>query len=139
VTKSAVNPTANSAAVNSMDGTWHSVARRSELEEEYPLRVKLGARELAISLVEGQVFATDNICTHAFARLSDGHLEGFEIRCPLHGGGFDVRTGEATAAPCFTQIAVYECRVEGDEVMVKIDERAAPTSVDASSTACRKD
>lgn len=106
----------------STGGTWHRVAERSALEEEYPLLVKVGKQELAISLVEGSVFATDNICTHAFARLSDGHLEGFDIMCPLHGGSFDVRTGEATAAPCHAPITVYECRVEGDDVLVKIDE-----------------
>jgi nitrite reductase/ring-hydroxylating ferredoxin subunit len=103
-----------------MNETWHNVARLSALEEEYPIQAKIGTRELAISLVDGIVFATDNICSHAFARLSDGSLEGFEIICPLHGGSFDVRTGEPVASPCQTPIAVYECRVEGDDVLVRV-------------------
>jgi nitrite reductase/ring-hydroxylating ferredoxin subunit len=102
--------------------TWFRVARLSELEEEYPTQAKIGKRELAISLVEGTVFATDNICSHAFARLSDGSLEGFEIMCPLHGGSFDVRSGEPVASPCQTPIAVYECRVDGDDVLVRFDD-----------------
>jgi nitrite reductase/ring-hydroxylating ferredoxin subunit len=110
-----------SSAGSSADETWHKVARYSDLEEEYPTKAKIGSREIALSLVEGAVFATDNICSHAFARLSDGTIEGFEIMCPLHGGSFDVRTGEPMAAPCQTPIGVYECRVEGDDVLVKLD------------------
>ena len=105
--------------------TWHKVASLAELEEEYPTAVKVGGREVALCLVAGTVFAVDNVCSHAFAHLSDGHLEEFEIMCPLHGGSFDVRTGEPVRAPCFTPIVVHECRVENGEVLVKINADAA--------------
>jgi naphthalene 1,2-dioxygenase system ferredoxin subunit len=69
-----------------MSENWQLVARLSELEPEYPKRVEAGSHELALYLVEGAVFATSDVCTHAYARLSDGHNEDFEIFCPLHGG-----------------------------------------------------
>ena len=100
--------------------TWHRVAKLVDLEEEYPTPVKIGNREVALCLVDGTVFAVDNICSHAFAHLSDGHLEEFEIMCPLHGGSFDVRTGIPIRAPCFTPVVAHECRIENDQVFIKI-------------------
>ena len=103
-----------------MAGEWHIVARVSGLDPEYPSRVKVGDREFAIGLVDGAVFAIANVCSHAFARLSDGHVEGYEIVCPLHGGSFDVRTGEARQEPCEVAINVFETRIDGDEVYLKV-------------------
>src|SRR5262245_61183825 len=99
---------------------WIRVAALAELEPDYPKPVKLGNREIALCLAEGSVFATDNICTHAFARLSDGLVEGFEVFCPLHNGSFDIRTGQPTNPPCMEPIGTHECRVEDGEVFVKI-------------------
>lgn len=101
-----------------MSEIWRRVASLAELDPEYPTRVKVDSRELALYLVDGAVFATEDICSHAFARLSDGHVEGFRVICPLHGGSFDVRTGEAMTLPCHTPIAVFECRIEADAVLV---------------------
>jgi nitrite reductase/ring-hydroxylating ferredoxin subunit len=104
-----------------MTETWRCVARLHELESEYPKRVEVGAHEIALYLVNGEVYATGDVCSHAYARLSDGHVEGFEVVCPLHGGGFDVRTGEALSEPCTEPITVFDCRLEGDSVLVKVD------------------
>jgi naphthalene 1,2-dioxygenase ferredoxin component len=100
---------------------WHKVAALSELDAEYPKHVKLQERDIALYLVEGSVYATDNVCTHAYAFLSDGFVEGFEIICPLHSGSFDIRTGEPVGAPCIEPIDTFPCRVENDDVYVKID------------------
>ena len=105
---------------DAMSEIWRRVASLAELDPDYPTRVKVDARELALCLVDGAVFAIDNVCSHAFARLSDGHVEGFQVFCPLHGGSFDVRTGEVMSLPCTEPIAALECRVEGDAVFVKV-------------------
>ena len=57
---------------------------------------------------EGCFYATQDQCTHGLASLSDGFLIGEFIECPLHQGMFDVRTGEATAAPCDTTLKTYK-------------------------------
>ena len=74
----------------------------------------------AIYNIDGELFATDDICTHAYARLSDGWLDRNEIECPLHAGRFDVKTGAATAPPCVDPVKTYPVRVEGDEIQVKL-------------------
>jgi naphthalene 1,2-dioxygenase ferredoxin component len=103
---------------------WRRAAALSELDPDYPKRVKLGSRDIALYLVEGSVFATENTCTHAFALLSDGFIDGFEIFCPLHGGSFDVRTGEPKSPPCMEPIGTFPCRVENDDVYVQIESGA---------------
>jgi nitrite reductase/ring-hydroxylating ferredoxin subunit len=107
--------------MTTMSDAWTKVARLSDLEEEYPTRLKLGEREMALCLVEGEVFAIDNVCSHAFAFLSDGYLEGHELFCPLHAGSFDVRTGEAVAAPCTVGLSVFPIKVEGDDIYMKVE------------------
>jgi naphthalene 1,2-dioxygenase system ferredoxin subunit len=104
-----------------MSDEWKKVARLADLEPEYPTRIKLGGREVALCLIGGQVFAIDNICSHALALLSDGYLEDHELFCPLHGGSFDVRTGEAIAAPCTVGLSVFPTRIEDGEVFLQAE------------------
>ena len=82
------------------------------------LAVSFGGRDLAIYDIGGQVYATDNLCTHAYAQLTDGTLEGGVVECPLHGGRFDLRTGAALWSPAFVPVSTYEVRVEADDVLL---------------------
>ena len=62
---------------------WINAAALSDVPEGDVIGVQVGGKEIALYEVDGEVFATDNICTHGHARLSDGFLEGREIECPL--------------------------------------------------------
>lgn len=64
-------------------------------------------RVLAVYRVDGQVYATDDLCSHGDASLAEGEIENGEIVCPYHMGRFDIRTGEATGAPCSIAIRTY--------------------------------
>ena len=66
---------------------------------------------------DGVVQAT---CTHACGSLSDGSIEGDEIECPLHGGHFNIRAGEATYPPAARNLAACKVRVEGDDILIGI-------------------
>ena len=82
--------------------------------------IVVAGRDIALYSVDGEVFATDNICTHGHARLCDGFLEGHEIECPLHQGRFDVRTGAATCAPAEVALATYPARLADDRVELQL-------------------
>jgi len=101
-----------------MSDEWVDAGPVTELDAEYPLAKRVAGVEVALHLVDGQVYATSNVCTHADAKLSDGVIEGFEVLCPLHGGSFDVRTGEAVRPPCVEPIATYRTKVESGRVLV---------------------
>lgn len=99
---------------------WILAAARSSLDAKYPTPARVGDVEVALALVDGKVYAVGNICTHAYARLSDGSLDGYDIVCPLHGGSFDVRTGEVSTLPCLEPLETYPAKVEGENVYVAL-------------------
>lgn len=77
---------------------------------------------IAIYNVDGTFFATNDLCTHGAASLSeDGALDGFTIECSWHFGSFDVRTGEPTAAPCTERLETYPVRIDDGQVCVVIE------------------
>jgi len=82
--------------------------------------VTVGDKELALYEVDGEVYASDNRCTHGDALLSDGFLEGHHIECPFHQGRFDVCTGKALCAPLTEDIRVYPVRIENNRIWVKL-------------------
>ena len=100
---------------------WVTVAQRSAINPGDVLGVTLGERELALYDLDGEIYATDNLCTHAFALLSQGWLDGDVIECPLHGGRFDVKTGKALCLPVTEDIKTYKVRVVGDDIQVRLE------------------
>ena len=97
---------------------WHRVAKASDITEAAPLSVRVGNRLIALYRIGGRIYATDNICSHEFAELSDGILDGEYIECPLHQARFHVPTGKASSAPASEDIDTFPVRVESDEVLV---------------------
>ncbi|WP_298163267.1 non-heme iron oxygenase ferredoxin subunit [Brevundimonas sp.] len=99
-------------------GDWVPTITLNSIDDEYPSMVKIGDLELVVCRVDDEAFSLGNICSHAFARLSDGVVEGDQVFCPLHQGSFDLRTGAAVAAPCHVAVKSYPTRVEDGVVYV---------------------
>jgi naphthalene 1,2-dioxygenase ferredoxin component len=99
---------------------WVTVARRAALGAGEVLAVEAGGKSIALYNVDGAIYATDNICTHAFANLSDGWLDGDVIECPLHAGRFEVKTGKGLGPPIPCDINTYPARVVGEEIQVQV-------------------
>jgi len=99
---------------------FHRVAAVSEIPPGEGLHVKLGGWEIAIFNVGGEFYAIDDVCTHAYALLSEGFVEGDQIECPLHGGRFELKTGKAVGAPCTEDVRTYPVRREDDAVLVGV-------------------
>jgi naphthalene 1,2-dioxygenase system ferredoxin subunit len=104
-----------------MAENWTDVAALADVPKGDVMAVRVAGKDVALYEVEGEVFATDNLCTHGAARLSDGFLEGREIECPLHQGRFDVCTGKAMCAPLTEDIKTYPVRIENLRVMLHLD------------------
>ncbi len=84
------------------------------------LGIEVGDLQIAVYNVDGRFYATDNICTHALAVLTDGFLEGDVVECPLHAGCFNVKTGQGMGAPIMEDLRTYCVRVEADTIEVEI-------------------
>ena len=100
---------------------WVRAATRDDLGEGEVIGVELGGRSIALYKLDGEVFATDNICTHAYACLSDGWIDGGAIECPLHAARFDIRTGQVLDPPATEDVKAYPARIVGDDIEVRLD------------------
>ena len=100
---------------------WVDAAAQDDVPQDDVIGLAVAGRDIALYSVEGEVFATDNICTHGHARLCDGFLEGHEIECPLHQGKFDVRTGLPSCAPVTEAIRSYPVKVESGRIWLAIE------------------
>ncbi|MDX9740735.1 MAG: non-heme iron oxygenase ferredoxin subunit [Gammaproteobacteria bacterium] len=99
---------------------WAEVAKRDEIAPGQAKAVTIDDLMIAVVNLDGEFFAVDNICTHAFAVLTEGPFTDGQLQCPLHGARFDVRTGAVTAPPAWEPLRTYEVRIDGDAVLVKI-------------------
>jgi 3-phenylpropionate/trans-cinnamate dioxygenase ferredoxin component len=83
-----------------------------------------GARQVMLARVGGEVFAIDDVCTHAGASLHEGDLgrEGsYLLTCPWHEAHFDVRTGKVSQDTDWaTDATAYRVELRGDEVWVDL-------------------
>jgi len=105
----------------SATANWVRVAGIDDIAAGSALGVTVGDLNLAIyHLDDGRVFCTDNICTHAFALLTDGWLEGTTIECPLHAGQFDVCTGKGLGAPIEEDLKSFPVKIESGDILVAI-------------------
>jgi naphthalene 1,2-dioxygenase system ferredoxin subunit len=103
-----------------MTKTWLKILSVSDLPDDDVIAVNAGDAEIAVYHVAGEVFATDNVCTHGHARLCDGFLDGYEIECPLHPGKFDVRSGKALCEPLASDVQTFPIKIEDGHVFVAL-------------------
>jgi naphthalene 1,2-dioxygenase system ferredoxin subunit len=100
---------------------WIDATAVDDVPVDDVIGMLVAGRDIALYNAGGEIFATDNICTHGQARLCEGFLEGHEIECPLHQGKFDVRTGQPSCAPVTEAIRSYPVRVEGGRVFLALN------------------
>jgi nitrite reductase/ring-hydroxylating ferredoxin subunit len=100
------------------------VGRVDDFDENAVVQLSIGDRLIALyRLADDEFRATDDICTHGQAFLSEGWItDDCMIECPLHGGCFDIRTGRAMEPPVEIDIATYPVRVEGGDVLLTLEE-----------------
>src|SRR5881398_3544646 len=74
-----------------------------------------------------ELFAIGATCTHYGGPLAKGLMVDCTVRCPWHHARFDLRTGEAIAAPALNDVARYHVEKRGNRFFVtaKTEKRAA--------------
>jgi len=99
------------------------VAKLSELPEEGAVRVQVGSTPVCLARSGGEVFAVNDVCSHADVSLAEGDVEDGTVECWLHGSRFDLRTGRPTGLPATKPVATYAVTIEGDDVLVDVEDR----------------
>ncbi|MEJ0050979.1 MAG: non-heme iron oxygenase ferredoxin subunit [Methylovirgula sp.] len=95
-------------------------AHVDDLRDDEPFGIEINGEPIALYRISGEVFATHNICTHQYALLSEGYLDGDCIECPLHQACFDVRTGAVVSGSAETSLKIYPVRIEDDDILVDV-------------------
>lgn len=100
---------------------WHSSIGSDELAEGQVCGITIGDKKIALYRINGQVFATSDVCTHEYALLSDGYLDGDCVECPLHAAVFHVPTGEVRGGPTSCALQTFPVQLQDNVIMVQID------------------
>ncbi len=89
-----------------------------------PRKVEVPGREaLAVYRLGDDFFVTEDVCTHGNGSLSKGRIvDGVEIRCPVHRGTFDIRTGKAVKYPCTEPLMIFPTEIRDGEVWAALDD-----------------
>lgn len=97
------------------------IARLDDLDAGSMRRVEPnGVPICLVRLLNGDVHAISDICSHEDVELSEGELDGTDVECPEHGSRFDVRTGAVGGLPANTDVPVYAVTVEDGQVYVEL-------------------
>ena len=99
----------------------HDVADIEQVPKGKTLCVELDGKEVLLCHAADGVYAVDNLCTHAEARLCEGKLKGHKILCPLHGAAFDVRDGTALTRPASIPLKTYSVTLDGTTISLTAD------------------
>jgi MocE subfamily Rieske [2Fe-2S] domain protein len=112
---------------------WHFAGHTSDFEDEDVAQVEVGPLAIAVYRAKGQFYATQDLCTHEHAFLSDGVVIDCIVECPFHQGRFDVRTGKPMGAPVIVPLKTYPVKIVDGKIYVQVSMREA--EMDAESQA----
>lgn len=75
--------------------------------------VEVDGTTVAVTVLDGQVYAFDDTCPHAGCSLSEGELEDDTVVCPCHFARFDVATGAPVEGVAPSGIDVWAATFTG--------------------------
>jgi len=98
----------------------HKVGQVSDLGPGKIKATKVGNDYVAVTQVEGQVYAFDDTCPHAACSMAEGELDGKVILCVCHGREYDVTNGKPVNPPFGDPMKLYTPKIEGDDIFVEL-------------------
>lgn len=98
---------------------WTAVGERTSVDPDNPLGVTVGETKLGIYDVDGELYAVEDVCPHAYALLTQGFADGCEIECPLHNAVFDVTTGKHLRGEPCRDIKTFPIRITEGRIEVQ--------------------
>lgn len=101
----------------------HHLGAYVDFQTEMPKRIDVAKRRLCVIQHEGTLYALDDLCTHGQAFLSEGEFvpEECAVECPLHGGLFNIKTGQACGEPATRPVRIYKTVIRKGEAYVNLE------------------
>jgi|SRR5579872_2672114 len=96
------------------------VANKSEVVEGQIKKVKVGKEDVDLFNVDGQIYATSNVCTHEFCDIDQNYaLNDRAVECTCHGSQFDITSGKNIIPPAAEDLKSFKVSVIGEEVFIE--------------------
>lgn len=89
---------------------------------------------VAVAVVDGELHAFGDVCTHAGCSLADGELDGHTVVCPCHFSRFDVRTGAVLQGPAASGVAAWSARLTDGTLQLEKQAAGCPAGAPPSSS-----
>ena len=100
---------------------WIEICAAADLGREDVIRFDHGHKTYALYRDdEGQLFATDGVCTHGNTHLADGLVKGKIIECPKHNGRFNLADGSPARPPVCRGLATYPLEERGGRLWLNV-------------------
>lgn len=100
------------------DEDFVDVGSIHQIPKSTPLFVSVGNTDVILCRRGEEIVAHSGQCTHNFARLSEGMIEGRVVICPRHGARFDYTTGQSLSSLC-PDLPKIETRIHRQRVLVR--------------------
>jgi 3-phenylpropionate/trans-cinnamate dioxygenase ferredoxin component len=99
---------------------WIKVCDANSLKNGDLLDFDFDDKKVLISKAGNKVYATDRICTHAYADLSTGFMNESEktVTCPLHMSVFRLDDGSPQNLPAEEPLKTYQAKIEDNVVYI---------------------
>jgi 3-phenylpropionate/trans-cinnamate dioxygenase ferredoxin subunit len=102
------------------DLNWRYVCGADDIDEEDVRRFEDAGRVYAIYHTPSGYYASDGLCTHEVADLTQGLVFDEIIECPMHLGRFHIPTGKAKGAPVCINLKTYRVRVDEGRLFIAV-------------------
>ena len=89
---------------------WVRLCDADDVREGAPMRCVVDGAAYAVFRLDDGCHVLEDLCSRGSGWVSESFEENGQVECPFHGGRFDVRTGQPTAAPCNRPVASWAAR-----------------------------
>ena len=86
----------------------------AEIPVDEAVKATVGRYDVALARDGDEVYALQDLCSHAAVALSEGEVEDCTVECWLHGSRFDLRTGKPTSFPATEPVATFPVEIKDD-------------------------
>jgi len=102
---------------------WIKACEVKELNNCELVGFDFNEKKILISRIRDGVYATDRICTHAYADLSTGFVNEDEgtITCPLHMSSFKLEDGTPQNLPAEEPLKTYKTKIQDNSVYILVE------------------
>ncbi|MEP7360554.1 MAG: non-heme iron oxygenase ferredoxin subunit [Chloroflexota bacterium] len=105
-----------------------TVARLDDLVPGTMLMVQVDGTQILLVNLNGDIRATQGVCSHEYFELDQGFLTADTLTCALHLSRFDLFSGEALDPPAELPLQTYPVFVENGEILLELPEGPIPVN-----------